>query len=123
MKTIAAPVIASGPMAASIPLAGSASAYCDSADCVPNVARNVAQGAPCVPHKAFDLGLDSGGGTFVCNTTGVWAPVGPLIGVHNVAVPCPALNVSAQGSDGVPFQCVDMGGGALRWAHRPDTPG
>jgi hypothetical protein len=40
-----------------------------------------------------------------------------------VALPSPGLNLSAHGSDGVPFQCVDMGGGALKWAHRADTPG
>lgn len=42
MKTIAIPMIASGLVAASIPLAGTASAYCDTADCVPNVTANVA---------------------------------------------------------------------------------
>jgi hypothetical protein len=46
-----------------------------------------------------------------------------LIGAYNVALPCPGLNLSARGSDGVPFQCVDMGGGTLKWAHRPDTVG
>ena len=122
MKAITVAMIASGLVAASISLPGTASAYCDAADCVPNVARNVAQGAPCAPRKAFDFGFDAGGATYVCNTAGVWAPVGPLIGMYNVALPCAGLNLSGQGSDGVPFQCVDMGG-ALKWAHRPDTPG
>lgn len=41
----------------SIPFAGNASADwgCNSAECVPTVARNVAEGAPCVPQprRAF----------------------------------------------------------------------
>jgi hypothetical protein len=59
----------------------------------------------------------------VCNTAGVWSAVGPLVGVREIALPCPGLNLSAQRPDGVPIQCVDMGGRALKWAHRPDTPG
>jgi hypothetical protein len=122
MKAIA-PMIACGLAAASIPLAGTASAVCDSRECVPNVARDVAQGGPCAPRKTFVFGLDAGGATYVCTVAGVWSPVGPLVGVRNVPLSCPALNLSAQGSDGVPFWCVDMGGGALQWAHRPDTVG
>jgi hypothetical protein len=34
----------------------------------------------------------------------------------------PVLNLSAQESFGVPVQCDDIGG-ALKWAHRADTPG
>ena len=49
-----------------------------------------------MPRKAFDFGFDGGGATFVCNTAGVWTPVGPLIGVYKVALPCPGLlNLSA----------------------------
>ena len=96
MRTIAIPMIACGLAAASIPLAGTASAVCDAPDCVPNITRDVLQGAPCVPRKAFDFGFDGGGATFVCNTAGVWTPVGPLIGVYKVALPCPGLlNLSA----------------------------
>jgi hypothetical protein len=118
---VAAPVLACGLVAAAIPLAGSASAVCYSADCVPNVARNVVPNSPCVPGKYFNYGLDANGGTLVCNKIGVWTAAGPLIGIYNVALPCKTLGTSAQGSDGVAFFCADMGGGALRWAHRIDT--
>ena len=86
-------------LSASILFAGPASAYCYSAECVPNVARNVIEGAPCV-----------------------WAAAGPLIGVYNVTLPCPSLNLSAQGSDGVPLQCAAQGT-QLRWVHRAGIPG
>ena len=65
MRTIAIPMIACGLAAASIPLAGTASAVCDAPDCVPNITRDVLQGAPCVPRKAFDFGFDADGATFV----------------------------------------------------------
>jgi hypothetical protein len=54
----------------------------------------------------------------VCYAAGVWVAAGPLVGVYNVAMPCPSLNLSAQGSDGVALQCLDLGVGRLRWAHR-----
>jgi hypothetical protein len=107
--------------ASAIPLAGTASAFCYSAECVPNVARNAVAGAPCKPGKFFNYGLDAGGGTLVCNKAGVWTATGPLIGIYNVALPCTTLGTSAQGSDGVAFACSDMGGGTPRWAHRVDT--
>ena len=107
--------------AASLLLAPGASAVCYSADCVPNVARNIREGTPCRPGKFFNYGLDSRGETFVCNKIGVFTAAGPLIGIYNVALDCPARDVSAQGSDGVAFFCADMGGGHLRWAHRIDT--
>ena len=116
---------AAASLPASILFAGTASAYCYSAECVPNVARNVAEGAPCVPQprRAFAFGLEPDGGTVVCNAAGVWAAAGPLIGVYDVTQPCPALNASAQGADGIALQCADMGGGQLRWAHRVAVPG
>ena len=107
----------------SITLAGTASAEpCYSADCVPNVARNVIQGAPCLPlpRRAFAYGLQPDGGTVICDAAGVWAPAGPLIGVYNVALPCPSLNLSAQGADGIALQCLDQGVAKLRWSHRAD---
>ena len=110
----------------SVLLAGNVSADpCYSADCVPNVARNVTVGAPCVPQprRAFAFGLKPDGGTVVCNSAGVWAAAGPLIGVYNVTMPCPALNLSAQGSDGIPLQCAELFYGDLQWAHRNDIPG
>jgi hypothetical protein len=122
---VAAFVAASAVLPLSVPFAGSASAYCYAAECVPNVARNVVEGTPCVvhPRRAFAFGLDSAGGTLVCNAGGVWAATGPLVGVYNVAMACPAVGLSAQGSDGVPLQCMDMGGGELTWAHRLPFPG
>jgi hypothetical protein len=121
MKTIAIPLVACALAAATIPLAATASAVCYSADCVPNVTRGVAQGGPCNPSKYFAFGLDAGGATFVCNTSGVWAPVGPLIGVYDVALACPGVNLSAQESTGVPVVCANMNGVSMRWVHRPDT--
>ena len=121
---MAALAVAGATLPASILFAGTASAYCYSADCVPNVARNVVEGAPCVPQprRAFAFGLKPDGGTVVCNAAGVWAAAGPLIGVYNVTQPCPALNLSAQGSDGIALQCAAMGA-QLRWAHRVAIPG
>jgi hypothetical protein len=110
-----------GLAASGIAVAGTASAVCYSAQCVPNVAQNVAPNAPCTPRKFFNYGLDANGGALVCNRVGVWTATGPLIGIYDVTVPCDSLGTSAQGSDGVAFQCTDMGGGALEWAHRTDT--
>jgi hypothetical protein len=121
-KLIAVPVLAGGLIAALITPAGTASAFCDAADCVPNVTRNVVEGTPCVPQPLYDFGLDSNSRTFVCATTGVWLSAGSLVGLHNVAMPCDAINESAQDSNGIPLFCADMGG-SLQWANRADTPG
>ena len=104
-----------------VAFAGNATAdWCYSADCVPNVARNVSAGGPCEPQprRTFAYGLQPDGGTVVCSAAGVWVAAGPLIGVYNVTMPCPALNLSAQGSDGVALQCLDLGVNRLKWAHR-----
>lgn len=106
---------------ASIPLAGNAfGAPCYSAECVPNVARNVVEGGACVPQprRAFAYGLEPDGATVVCNAAGVWVSAGPLVGVYNVSTACPSLNLSAQGSDGIALQCLNVGVDNLRWAHR-----
>jgi hypothetical protein len=116
-----ASILACGLIASTIPFAGSASAVCNVADCVPNVARGIAPSTPCTPRKYFNYGLDANGGTLVCNKVGVWTAAGPLIGIYNVALRCATLETSAQGSDGVAFMCSDPGGGGLRWAHRTDT--
>ena len=122
LRVLAAAVLAAGAAtSASILLAGNASAdWCYSADCVPNVARNVIQGAPCMPQprRAFAYGLEPDGATVVCDPTGVWAAAGPLVGVYNVSQRCPALNLSAQGSDGIALMCGAMAPGSLRWVHR-----
>ena len=108
-------------LASGISFAGPASAVCNSAECVPNVARDVVPNSPCTPGKYFNYGLDAGGGTLVCNKIGVWTATGPLVGIYNVSLRCATAGTSAQGSDGVAFLCTDTGGGALRWAHRTDT--
>ncbi|HKV20296.1 MAG TPA: hypothetical protein VJR50_14790 [Mycobacterium sp.] len=120
-RGLAVGVMAAGAWMPAIPFAGSASAVpCYSADCVPNVARNVVEGGPCVPQprRAFAYGLEPDGGTVVCSAAGVWVGAGPLIGVYNVTTRCPQLNLSAQGSDGIALQCLEMGIGNLEWAHR-----
>ena len=84
----------------SILFADNASAdCCYSADCVPNVARNVTAGAPCAPQprRAFAYGLEPTGGTVICNAAGTWASAGALIGVYNV-----------------------LAYGTLQWGHRTD---
>ena len=117
--------VAGASLSASILSAGTASAYpCYSAECVTNVARNVIEGAPCVPEprRIFAFGLEPDGGTVVRNAAGVWAAAGPLIGVYNVPMPCPSVGLSAQGSDGIALQCAAQGL-QLRWAHRAGIPG
>lgn len=126
-KMIAASTIACGLITAAISLAGEASAACDAVDCVPNVARNVAAGAPCAPRPSFVFGLDSNGGTLICAAQGMWVPVGPLVGLREVAQPCDKPGDTAQqplaGNDlqllrtpGVPLRCADVNG-ALRWVN------
>jgi hypothetical protein len=108
-------------MAGAIQAAAPAAAVCYSADCVPNVARDVSAGTPCAPRKYFNYGLAADGATLVCNRIGEWTATGPLIGIYNVALSCATAGTSAQGSDGVAFVCADAGGGQLRWSHRHDT--
>ena len=126
-RGLAVAVVAASAMApVSLLLAGNASAYgCYEAACVPNVVIGATDGAPCAPQpgRAFAYGLKPDGGTVVCNSAGVWVAAAPLIGVYNVAQRCPALNLSAQGADGIALQCGDQGGGDLRWVHRVDIPG
>ena len=122
-RLIVVPLLACGIVAALIPVAGKASAYCDAADCVPNVTRNVVQGTPCVPQPAYDFGLDSNSRTFVCATTGAWLPAGPLVGLREVALPCNAVNDSAQDPNGIPLICARLNPVTLRWNNRADTPG
>ena len=119
---IALPVLAGGLIAALITPGGTASAFCDTADCLPNVTRNVVEGTPCVPQPVYDFGLDSNSRTFVCATTGAWLPAGSLVGLRAVALPCDSINESAQDPNGIPLFCAQINGG-LRWAHRVDTPG
>jgi hypothetical protein len=126
-KIIATLAVVCGAITAAIFLAGEASAVCDAADCVPNVARNVVEGAPCAPRPSFVFGLDSNGGTLICASQGMWVRVGPLVGEREVTLPCDRPGDSAQqplaGNDlqlmrtpGVPLRCVEMNN-ALRLAN------
>jgi hypothetical protein len=123
-KIIATLAVVCGSITAATFLAGESSAACDAADCVPNVARNVVEGAPCAPRPSFVFGFDSDLRTLTCAARGVWVPVGPLVGEREVALPCDRPGDTAQqplaGNDlqprtpGVPLKCAEMNG-ALRW--------
>jgi hypothetical protein len=126
-KIIAAFTVASGLATAAISLAGQASAVCDAAGCVPNVARNVGAGAPCTPSPSFVFGLDANGGTLICASQGMWVSVGPLIGEREVTLPCDRPGDTAQqplaGNDlqlmrtpGVPLRCAALNN-ELRWVN------
>jgi hypothetical protein len=126
-KVIAVSAVACGLITAAISLAGHASAACDAVDCVPNVARNVVDGAPCAPAPSFVFGLDANRGTLICASQGMWVRVGPLVGEREVTQPCDRAGDTAQqplaGNDlqlmrtpGVPLRCADVNG-ALRWVN------
>jgi hypothetical protein len=126
LKVIVASSVACGLVTAAIALAGESAAECDAAECVPNVARNVVEGAPCPPRRSFVFGLDSAGGTLICAAQGTWVRVGPLVGERELALPCDKLGDTAQqplaGNDlqprtpGIPLQCAEINS-TLRWAH------
>jgi hypothetical protein len=125
-KIIAASAVACGLITAAISLAGQTSAACDAVDCVPNVARNVVEGAPCAPRPSFVFGVDSNLGTLICASQGMWVRVGPLVGERENALPCDRPGDTAQqplaGNDlqprtpGLPLKCADVNG-ALRWVN------
>lgn len=126
-KIIAAPAIACGLITTAISLASESSAVCDAADCVPNVARNVVEGAPCAPRPSFVFGFDADLRTLICASQGTWVSVGPLVGEREVTQPCDRPGDTAQqplaGNDlqllrtpGVPLRCADVNG-ALRWVN------
>jgi hypothetical protein len=122
-RRIAAASVLTGAVTAALMLpSGEAAAYCDAAECVPNVARDAVAGAPCAPQHFYDFGLDANSKAVVCVNAGVWAPAEPLVGVREVAVPCAALNASAQQPDGAALRCAQVNAG-LRWVYRDDTPG
>jgi hypothetical protein len=126
-KVIAVSAAACGLITAVISLAGEASAACNAADCVPNVARNVVAGAPCAPAPSFVFGFDTDLGTLICASQGMWVRVGPLVGEREVTLPCDRAGDTAQqplaGNDlqlmrtlGVPLRCANTNG-ALRWVN------
>jgi hypothetical protein len=124
---IVASAVACGLCTAAIPLAGHAAAVCDSAGCLPNVTRGVAESAPCAPSPSFVFGFDSNSGTLICASQGVRVRVGLLVGEREVTLPCDRAGDTAQqplaGNDlqpmwtpGVPLRCADTNG-ALRWVN------
>jgi hypothetical protein len=126
-KIVAVSAVACGLITTAISLASESSAVCDAAGCVPNVARNVAEGAPCAPAPSFVFGLGSDGGTLICASWGSWVRVGPLVGEREVTQPCDRPGDTAQqplaGNDlqlmrtpGVPLRCVEINN-ALRWVN------
>jgi hypothetical protein len=126
-KLVAVPTVACGLIATAISLADKSAAACDSADCVPNVARNVVAGAPCAPRPSFVFGLDAGAGTLICTPQGVWVPVGRLVGEREVTMPCFTTGDTAQqplaGNDlqlmrtpGVPLKCAQINS-RLQWVN------
>ncbi len=117
-KIVAVSAVACGLITAAISLAGQTSAACDAGDCVPNVARNVVEGAPCTPRPSFVFGLDSDLSTLICASQGMWVRVGPLVGEREVSLPCDRAGDTAQqplaGNDlqlmrtpGVPLRCAN----------------
>jgi hypothetical protein len=126
-RIVAVSAVATGLITAAIPLAGQASAACDSVDCVPNVARNVVASAPCTPSPSYVFGLDADRNTLICASQGMWVRVGPLVGTREVSQPCDQAGTTAQqplaGNDlqlmrtpGVPLRCAFVNN-ALRWVN------
>lgn len=127
MRTFVVAAAAAGALiTAPLPFAPVSSAACDSADCLPGVARNVAAGTPCTPSIAFVFGLTADKSTVICSAQGVWVATGPLVGEAQVALPCAVPGTNAQvrlsGNDlqahvpGIPVQCVGPVG-ASKWVH------
>ena len=126
-NVIVASAVACGLITATISLAGQASAVCDSADCVRNVARNVVEGTPCTPAPSFVFGFDTDLKTLICASQGMWVRVGPLVGEREVTQPCDRPGDTAQqplaGNDlqllrtpGVPLRCAEINS-ALQWVN------
>jgi hypothetical protein len=116
MRLVAALALACGSIAAPLLTAQTATAGpwapCDSADCVPYVARNAEAGAACFSGGSrYVFGLDPAGRTMICPTKNRWQQSDkPLIGVRSVRLPCAdGINGVAQSPDGQPLSCM-MGG-------------
>lgn len=111
MKLMVVLALACGFIAAPTLAAGNASASpCDGADCVPYVARDVAQGAWCAPRTRYVFGLGpSSTGTFTCSSRSQWVPSKPLLGVRDLGAPCTGADSSAQSPDGAPLACNGTG--------------
>ena len=110
MKLMAVLALACGFTAAPLMAAGPASglppSFCDGADCVPYVDRDVAAGSSCHFQSRYPFGLDAEGGTLICNAMNEWVPTAPLIGVRFDRAPCDGSKPGmAQGPDGIPLSC------------------
>lgn len=125
-KLIVAAAAVCGVISAPLPFAPESSAACDSAQCLPGVARNVVAGAPCTPSINFVFGLTTDNSTLICSAHGAWVPTGPLIGEAQVSLPCAVPGTNGQirlsGNTlepqiaGIPVQCVGPVG-ASKWVH------
>jgi len=113
MRPVTVLALTCGFMAAPVMAAGTASgtpSQCDGANCVPYVARNVAQDAPCDVRTRYVFGLDSSSGaTLLCAAVGKWVPSKPLVGVRPLGAPCDQSEGAAQSPDGIPMTCVSQG--------------
>ena len=117
MRLVAALALACGVIATPVMTAGNAAAFppwnpCDSADCVPYVARNVEAGAGCDSGATrYVFGWDASGRTLLCPTKNRWTPSAePLIGVRSVRYPCDnSVPGVAQAPDGQPLSCLTGG--------------
>jgi len=125
-RIVVAAAIAGGLLAVPLPFAPESAAACDSADCLPGVARNVVAGAPCTPSTTFVFGLTADHSTLICSAHGVWMQTGPLIGEAAVSLPCAVPGTNGQirlsgntmqpQTPGIPVQCVGPVG-ASKWVH------
>ncbi|MCW2654350.1 MAG: hypothetical protein QOE41_3956 [Mycobacterium sp.] len=108
MKLVVALALACGFTAAPLLAAADASGApsCDSPACVPYVARNVAQGTPCIARTRYVFGVDSSSGsTLLCDAKGQWIQSKPLIGLRLLGNPCYGSAGAAQSPDGLPLAC------------------
>ena len=125
-RVIVTAAVTCGLLVTPLPFAPESAAACDSADCLPGVARNVVAGAPCAPSTTFVFGLTADKSTLICSAHGVWVATGPLIGEAAVSLPCAVPGTNGQirlsgntlqpQTPGIPVQCVGPVG-ASKWVH------
>ena len=125
-RIIVAAAVACGLLAVPLTFAPQSAAACDSADCLPGVARNVVAGTPCTPSTTFVFGLTADKSTLICSAHAVWVPTGPLLGEAAVSLPCAVPGTNGQirlsgntmqpQTPGIPVQCVGPVG-ASTWVH------
>jgi hypothetical protein len=102
-------VLAGGIMTApmlAVPASAAPPSSCDGLDCVPNVARDAAEGAACAQGTRFVFGVDASGRTYICSSRSQWVPAKPLIGIRPLGAPCAQTDTGyAQSPDGTPLAC------------------